>query len=131
MSQCSHCRRALVLPPSILELQRRFPNIIANSDINRSILRCEHCDTVDAHRRAMDVELPPPDYENPITKLEKHIQAAKTLIEEDIMRKELSEILPVIREQWGRMVVERDMGIRKVWEDFWAVWGVLKGQEGM
>lgn len=85
------------------------------------------------HRLATEAELPPPNYSNPITKLEKTIKKLKDLVEEDVEEEEdirtLKLIIHGMQFRWANMVKERDANIKQAWKQYWAIWGVTKGQK--
>lgn len=85
------------------------------------------------HRLATEAELPPPAYENPITKLEKTIKKIQELIQEDIDDEEdlltLESMVHGMRLKWANMVKMKDANIKEAWMPYWAIWGATKGQE--
>lgn len=131
MTYCPSCSQTLVAPPSVDELMSKFPNMIIDFAIDRSRPRCPHCDEMAAHKRLMDVECPPPSYENPLKKLEADIERMKGLICEGIYADELRHGLFEAQRRWAVMVKERRDCVREAWVPFWGVWGVLRGQEGL
>ena len=86
-----------------------------------------------ARRLATEAELPPPNYSNPITKLERTIKKLKDLVEEDIEEEEdirtLKSVIHGMQLKWANMVKERDTNIKEAWKPYWAIWGVTKGPE--
>jgi hypothetical protein len=134
MENCHKCSTRLIHPPAAVSLNNRFPDLIVNSMVNRSMPRCRHCDEMLANRLALEAELPPPSYKNPITKLEGTIAKLENLVaqwleEEDDIRTLQSMILRM-RRKWANMVRERDAKIKEAWQPYWAIWGIKSGQEG-
>jgi hypothetical protein len=85
-----------------------------------------------AHRLATEAELPPPDYSNPITKLEKAIKKLKSLIEDvgdEGYESTLTLMLDGMQLKWAKMVKKRDSDMKRAWKPYWAIWGVTKGQD--
>jgi len=130
MSNCAYCTHPLTRPPTIDFLLTAFPNITPLYTLDRSIPRCKHCDIIAAHRRAIDAELPPPTYTNPVTQIEKDIEDAKILIGMGVRRKELEEALPRMKSKWVDAITKRDDRIREAWREYWGIWGLEKGQDG-
>jgi hypothetical protein len=133
MSTCPKCSIRLIRPPSLSSLRIRFPALIVDTTLDRSQLRCQHCDEMLAGRLGIEAELPPPNYSNPITKLEKTIKKLKDLVEEDIEEEEdvrtLKSMIHGMQLKLGNMVRKRDADIKQAWMPYWAIWGVTKGQE--
>lgn len=50
---------------------------------------------------------------------------------EGVMEKEFEFALPVAHRRLAEAIRERDRKIKEVWEGFWGVWGVLRGQEDL
>lgn len=129
MSACPKCSTRLIHPPSVASLNARYPGLTANSTLDRSQPRCQHCDEMLAHRHAIEAELPPPKYQNPITKLERVIKTLEDLIEEDIEDEEdartLKSIVQGMRRRWAGMVTKRDTAIKEAWKPYWAIWGMV------
>ena len=115
----------LYLPPTIEVLKSVFPSVIP-IPVNRSHPRCVQCDKVNAERAAYFAEFPPPEHDNPIVALERHITKIENLIAEGIMVEGLGAALAVAKQQKSELEQRRDDGIRKSWEAFWGVWGVPK-----
>jgi hypothetical protein len=111
----------------------RFPALTVDTKLDRTQPKCQHCDEMLAHRLATEVELPPPDYSNPISKLKKTIKKLQDLIQEDIEGEEdaraLNSTLHSMQLKWATMVKKRDPDIKEVWKPYWAIWGVTKGQD--
>jgi hypothetical protein len=133
MSTCSKCSTRLIHPPSLSSLGIRFPALTVDPTLDRSQSRCKHCDEMLAQRQAIEAELPPPNYSNPITKLEKTIKKLQDLVEEDIEEegdvRTLESMIHGMQWKWANLVKERDAKIKEAWKPYWAIWGVTKGQE--
>jgi len=88
-----------------------------------------------ASRSAVEAELPPPHYTNPIKKLDAIIQKLLDLQNEDILEWDDKIAIEVAVEHMRRrrrtMIRERDDKIREAWMPYWAIWGVKEGQEGL
>ena len=124
MRMCPTCEHALSLPPSINYILTNFSDSVTPFyEFNRRIPRCKHCDLMAANKKAMDAELPPPTYENPVKQIEKHMEEAKRLIEEGIRKEEMEAALVRMRERLREVVKVRDRRIRKAWEEYWGIWG--------
>ena len=76
-----------------------------------------------ACRRAIDAEIPPPFYTNPVTEIEKRIALTKELIRGGVRKEELKAELSIMRKDWAESLGRRDAGIRKAWEVYWEIWG--------
>lgn len=76
-----------------------------------------------ANQKAMDAELLPPTYKNPVREIESHIEEAKRLIEEDVRKGEMEAALVRMREKLREVIKVRDRGIKKAWEEYWGIWG--------
>jgi hypothetical protein len=131
MSNCAHCIRPLTLPPSVNFLLNNFPDIIPSYTLDRNRPRCKHCDFIAANNKAIDAELPPPEYRNRVTGIEKQIELAKSLIKDGVKKEELEQALPQMKRKWADEIMKRDGRIRDAWKEYWGVWGVEKGQEGI
>ncbi|TAQ88124.1 hypothetical protein B7494_g3519 [Chlorociboria aeruginascens] len=131
MSKCSYCERPLTLPPSVLFLLEKYPNIDPAFKLDRTIPRCKHCDYIEMKHHAMDAELPPPDYKNPVTEIQKQIDSARSLIAEGVMKEDLQGILSKMRERWAEAVRRREQGIRAAWKEYWGIWGIQEGKIGI
>jgi hypothetical protein len=86
-----------------------------------------------AHRLATETELPPPNYCNPVTKLEKAIKKLQDLIKEDIEEEEdiriLKSLVHGMQLRRTSIVKTRETNIKEAWKPYWAIWGVTKGLE--
>ena len=100
MTTCPACEHTLTLPPSINYILTHYPGSVKPlHGINRRIPRCKHCDLMAANNKAIDAEFPPPSHENPVVQIEKHIEEAKRLIEEDVRKDEMEAALMRMRER--------------------------------
>ena len=76
-----------------------------------------------ANKKAMDAELLPPTYENPMRQIENHIEEAKRLIEEGVRKAEMEAALVRMREKLREVIKVRDRDMKKAWEEYWGIWG--------
>jgi hypothetical protein len=129
--RCSYCHRPLIKPPSLAELRLKYPTIHVDDEINRDTLRCYNCERSSTHQKTLDIQLPPPLYKNPITKLEKEIANLQGVIAQGIEVEKLSLELEKKRKAWARTVLDIDRGVKDTWKKFWVIWGPAKGQERM
>ncbi|KAF4637942.1 hypothetical protein G7Y89_g154 [Cudoniella acicularis] len=97
--------------------------VIINYTLDRTILRCNHCDLVATNKRAMDAEFPPPTRESPVEKIEKHIKQAEELITEGIRKEDLEKTLPVMRTKLKEAIALRERKVDKAWREHWGIWG--------
>ena len=121
---CPSCERALTLPPSISDLLETYPNAITPQyGLNRDIPRCKHCDLIEANKRAMDAELPPPEYKDPVLQIERHMDEARQYILGGVRKQEMMAALARMEDRRREIIVKRDGNIRMVWEEYWGIWG--------
>lgn len=71
----------------------------------------------------MDAELPPPHYENPVTKIEQDMEEARRFISQGIRKVEMEAALLRMETRRMEMTVKRERAIRKAWEEYWGIWG--------
>lgn len=78
------------------------------------------------------MKLPPTDYSNPISKLEKTVKKLQDLTQEGIEDEEgasaLKSTVHGTQQRWANMVKKRDADIKDAWKPYWAIWGVTKGR---
>ena len=127
MQLCNACGRPFILPPSIIALRIRFPKLIFDSPIDRSIHRCKHCDALRADQDAVKAVLPPPTFENPITKFEVGVAKLRKVMEEcefDADDKQaLDAVVESMLHKWAVLARARDQGIKNAWGRYTAIWG--------
>lgn len=78
----------------------------------------------------MDAELPPPDYKNPIAKIEKHMEQARRFIAQGVRKAEMEMALVRMEERRKQVLIERERNIRRAWEEYWGIWGPEKSGIG-
>ena len=71
----------------------------------------------------MDAELPPPDYTSPVTQIETHMVEARRFIVDDVRKVEMEAALTRMEQRRKEIILKRDQDIRKVWEEYWGIWG--------
>jgi len=121
---CLACQHPLACPPSVAHILSNYrSSVTPQYGLNRHIPRCKHCDFVDANKKAIDAELPPPTYKNPVRDIDRHLERTMLLIEEGIRVEELEAALRRMREKLREAVRTRDSGMRKAWEEYWGIWG--------
>ncbi|RDW67810.1 hypothetical protein BP6252_09206 [Coleophoma cylindrospora] len=125
--KCPYCRRLLTVPPSITTIQQNHPSVTPNYTLNRSVARCKFCDQLAANKRAMDAECPPPSGKNPVKIIDEQIKEARLLIEEGVRREDLLRILPTMYRRQEELIKATDEGIKKAWDEYWAIWGKVDG----
>jgi hypothetical protein len=81
------------------------------------------------NKAVMEVDCPPPGYTNPLNRLERGMEKIQTVMKDDLDPDVMDLLLDVLQKRWLEMY--RDMEARgdAVWRCYWAVWGVLEGQE--
>ncbi|PSS06981.1 hypothetical protein M430DRAFT_31589 [Amorphotheca resinae ATCC 22711] len=126
MTTCATCTRPLTFPPTIHYLLTTYPTITPLYSIHRSLRRCQHCDLVLTYKQAIEAELPPPSYTNPVKEIERSIELAQELILEGVQAEALQNTLPRMRERLAQKTKERDEEVRRAWEWFWGIWGKVE-----
>ena len=71
----------------------------------------------------MDAEIPPPEYKNPVTQIERHMEEARRFIAQGIRKGEMEAALVRMAERRREVLVKRDRDVRKAWEEYWGIWG--------
>lgn len=121
-NSCPRCSDKLYLPPPTEALQSVFPSVDPTS-LNRSIPRCLQCDKVNAERAAYFAKFPPPTHVDPVAELESHILKMVDLIALGVQIDGLKIALDVAIKQKGDKETERDKENKRIWAEFWGVWG--------
>lgn len=122
-SSCGHLSKFMILPPPTTTLLTDFSEIPPNWILDRSKPRCKFCDLELAHKRAHDAELPPPNCENLVAKIQKHIEDAEKCIKEDVRKDELERALPEMEKKLAKAMEDQDERIKEAWTECWAIWG--------
>lgn len=123
MESCATCERALTLPPTVHYLLFTYPFTTPLYSLNRQIPRCKHCDEISAYRQAIDAQLPPPRYKNPIREIEERIAATCELLADGVQVDRQQEEVQRLRSLLAATIRERDEKIQRVCEWFWGIWG--------
>lgn len=128
MSSCGHSSTFSFLPPTLDFLAENFPSVVADRDIDRSLLRCRLCDLIETQAQADIVEAAPPGQET-IENIEKEINRVKELLAGGKIKEDLTNVLPMLKEKLASAVRAADARIEEVWKAHWAVWGPGEGPD--
>ncbi|KAJ2895309.1 hypothetical protein MKZ38_006719 [Zalerion maritima] len=149
---CRKCQFPLLYPPSIEFLSQEWNRLVPNTNVDRSVPRCKQCDMRRAQANITEPKIMWPSSQKQVNELRSQFSSLKraldktiqaqvdidaTTADEDAAEKIAAE---AVRQQGGCdevecliKVGERNvkMGARAGWIPFWAIWGLLPGQENL